>query len=150
MIAGIAQGMTVTATTKAAGVDRLTFYVWRGDDPFFAAALFQAQSVYVKELNSQVRDLAPQAVAAIRRILTDETVPPAVQLKAATEVLGATGALSPRTPSGNPHPAECKLIIADAKVRRANVMNAIEEHRQHANFMSKRLPDPKRLPSATA
>ena len=74
--------MTVTAATKTAGVDRTTFYLWRNNDALFAAALFQAQDEYADELNAQVRGRAREAIAAIRRIVTDEAAPPAVQLKA--------------------------------------------------------------------
>ena len=126
----IALGRSVTAATRAAGVDRSCYYRWEKDDPNFAAALFQAKIACGDELRAQVRALATDAIAALRETLTGQDVPAAIRLAAAKEVLNVAGALGREVVRGNADPAECALTIENDKIRRAVIRRSLETDRR--------------------
>ena len=90
VIAAVVSGATVTAATKAAGVDRSTFYLWRRD-AHFVAELNRAQKERDSAVCAQLHSLTDAALDALREMLESDT-PPAVRLKAALEVLVRSGA----------------------------------------------------------
>jgi hypothetical protein len=86
VIAALVSGATITSATKAAGVDRSTFYVWVKRDPDFVAELNRAQKERETAARAQLDSLVDAALDALREML-DPDIPPAVRLKAALQVL---------------------------------------------------------------
>jgi hypothetical protein len=93
VIQALVGGATVTAATKAAGVDRTTFYLWMKSDPDFVAELNSAQKARETAMRAQLHSLVDAAVEALRDMLVPELeAPPAVRLKAALEIIARSGA----------------------------------------------------------
>jgi ACT domain-containing protein len=93
VIRALVGGATVTSATKAAGVDRSTFYLWMKSDPEFVAELNRAQKERETVMRAQLHSLVDAAVEALEIILAPEVdIPPAVRLKAALEILARSGA----------------------------------------------------------
>ena len=83
----LAQGRTVTAAADSIGVHRSTLYNWFKDDPVFRRAVEEIRRERYERVKDEMRDLENLALARLRRILEDDAVPPAVQLRAAMLVL---------------------------------------------------------------
>jgi len=100
VITALIGGATVTDATKAASVDRTTFYFWLKTDASFQAELNRAKREQMEAMRAQVRALADSAVATLQQMLTGPDVPAGVRLKAALAVLQSVGTLEPE-PIGN-------------------------------------------------
>jgi hypothetical protein len=105
-IAALVGGATNTAAAAAAGVDRSTLYRWSKTDADFVAELNRARGEHAAQARADLRRLAADAVATIRDLMTSETVPPAIRLKAAGMALEAAGAAS--EPCGPTDPDEIR------------------------------------------
>jgi hypothetical protein len=90
VIAALVTGANVTSATKAAGVDRGTFYKWMKNDADFAAELNRAQKEREIAFRAQLDSLTDEALDALHEML-DREIPPAVRLKAALEILARGG-----------------------------------------------------------
>lgn len=104
VISALVRGESVTDATRAANVDRTTYYLWR-QESCFVAELNRAKRESVDAMRGELRGLSNLAAVAIREILTGTEIPPGVRLKAAMAVLAATGSLEPEvigpgTPGG--------------------------------------------------
>ena len=86
VIAALAQGRTVTAAAKDAGLHRNTIYNWF-HEPAFQTAADEAQREYIAVLSDGMRDLAALAVETLRSLLEDPNTPPAVRLRTALAIL---------------------------------------------------------------
>ena len=91
VIAALVGGATVTAATKAARVDRTTFYLWMRRDADFLAELNSAQKEREIAVRAQLNSLTDAALEALVEMLKPD-MPPAVRLKAALVILGRSGA----------------------------------------------------------
>ena len=83
----LAQGGTVTHAADATGVHRSTIYNWFKQDPLFKQAVIEVRRERNERLFDQMRELESLALARLRRLLEDDSVPASVQLRAATLVL---------------------------------------------------------------
>jgi AcrR family transcriptional regulator len=83
----LAQGRTVTAAADAIGVHRSTLYNWFKDDPAFRRAVDEIRRERYERINDEMRDLESLALSRVRRILEEDSVPAAIQLRAAMLVL---------------------------------------------------------------
>jgi hypothetical protein len=93
VIQALVGGATVTSATKAAGVDRSTFYLWMKSDPEFVAELNCAQKERETAMRAQLHSLVDAAVEALQEMLAPELdAPSAVRLKAALEIIARSGA----------------------------------------------------------
>ena len=89
VIVAVVSGATVTAATKAAGVDRTTFYLWIRRDADFVEELNRAQKEREIAVLAQLHSLTDPALDALHETLESDT-PPSVRLKAALEILART------------------------------------------------------------
>ncbi len=83
----LARGGTVSAAADAIGVHRASIYNWFKSDPNFQQAIEEIRRDRIERLNDQMRELDSLALSRLRRILEDDSVPAAVQLRAALAVL---------------------------------------------------------------
>ena len=83
----LAYGGTVTAAADAIGVHRSTIYNWFKSDPNFKQAVEEIRRDRYERLNDQMRELESLALARLRRLLEDDSVPASVQLRAALAIL---------------------------------------------------------------
>ena len=83
----LAQGHTVSAAAREAGVHRGTIYQWIRTEAEFKAAAGEAKREYVAKLNDDLRELSAHALDTLRSLLDDPSTPPLVRLKAAIAVL---------------------------------------------------------------
>jgi transposase-like protein len=86
IIVALAQGRTITAAAREAGIHRNTIHNWFRD-PEFKAAADEAQQDYVETLNDGLRELAARALETLRELLDDPKTPPSIRLKAALFIL---------------------------------------------------------------
>ncbi len=91
----LARGGTVTAAADAIGVHRASIYNWFKKDPGFKQAIEEIRRDRNERLIDEMRALDSLALSRLRRILEDDSVPAAVQLRAAMAVLKR-----PKEPSG--------------------------------------------------
>jgi hypothetical protein len=68
---------------------------WLDDDVAFLAGMNRAKKERADRLRAEVRTLATDAVAALRKLLTGPEVPPAVRLRVALAILATAGAMEP-------------------------------------------------------
>src|SRR5258706_14019050 len=85
--AALAQGHTVTAASREAGVHRTTVHHWFRHEPDFKAAVIRARREYAATLNDDLRELSALALETLRSLLEDPTTPPGIRLKASLAVL---------------------------------------------------------------
>ena len=83
----LAYGSTVSAAADAAGVHRSSIYNWFKSDPNFKQAVEEIRRGRNERLSDQMRELEALALARLRRLLEDDSVPASVQLRAALAVL---------------------------------------------------------------
>jgi len=88
VVAGLAQGQTITAAARKAEIHRTTIHHWFRHQPEFKAAVQAARSEYVEVLSDDMRELASGALQALRKLLKDPGTPSAVRLKTALAILG--------------------------------------------------------------
>jgi hypothetical protein len=86
VIAALVNGANVTSATKAAGVDRTTFYLWMKRDAGFAEELNLAQKERHIAIRAQMHSLADEALEALHEMLEPD-IPAAVRLRAALQIL---------------------------------------------------------------
>ena len=87
VVTALAQGRTVSAAAREAGVHRTTIHNWMRGEPAFKAAVRSAQSDYVACLRDELIDLSAAALQALHRLLEDPETPAFVRLRAALSVL---------------------------------------------------------------
>ena len=85
--AALAQGLSVSAAGRQAGVHRTTIHHWFRAEPQFEAAVQNASREYIAALNDDLRDLSANALKTLKDLLEAPDIPPAVRLKAALAVL---------------------------------------------------------------
>jgi hypothetical protein len=93
VLAALISGCTVTGAAERAGVDRSTIYHWLRRSPMFVAELNRAKREALESAQQSVQMLSGDAVAALRAILTAESTPASVRLKAAMAILDGLGAM---------------------------------------------------------
>ena len=85
--AGLAQGLTVSAAARKAGVHRTTIHHWFRNVPQFAAAFKKARQEYREALADEMRELSSGALKSLQNLLGAPETPPVVRLKAALAIL---------------------------------------------------------------
>jgi transposase-like protein len=93
VIEALASGASVTDAARRAGVDRSTVYLWMRDDDNFEAELSLARRECADTMRARLRELAEDAVKAVRELMTGTDVSAAVRLRAALSVLQGLGAM---------------------------------------------------------
>ena len=83
----LAYGGTVSAAADAIGVHRSSIYNWFKSDPNFKQAVEEICRDRNERLIDQMRELESLALARLRRLLEDDSVPASVQLRAALAIL---------------------------------------------------------------
>ena len=83
----LARGGTVSAAADAIGVHRSSIYNWFKSDPNFKQAIDQIRRDRNESLVDEMRELESLALARLRRILEDDSVPAGVALRAALTML---------------------------------------------------------------
>ena len=83
----LAYGGTVTAAADSIGVHRASIYNWFKNDPNFKQAVEEIRRDRYERLNDQMRELESLALARLRRLLEDDSIPASVQLRAALAIL---------------------------------------------------------------
>ena len=83
----LAHGGTLSAAADAAGVHRSSIYNWFKSDPNFKQAVEEIRRDRNERLIDQMRELESLALARLRRLLEDDSVPASVQLRAALAIL---------------------------------------------------------------
>jgi AcrR family transcriptional regulator len=83
----LAYGGTVSAAAGAIGVHRSSIYNWFKSDPNFKQAVEEIRRDRYERLSDQMRELESLALARLRRLLEDDSVPASVQLRAALAIL---------------------------------------------------------------
>jgi hypothetical protein len=91
----LAYGGTVTAAADAISAHRSTIYSWFKSDPNFKQAVEEIRRDRNERLADQMRELEALALARLRRLLEDDSVPASIQLRAALAILNR-----PKEPSG--------------------------------------------------
>jgi AcrR family transcriptional regulator len=87
VVAALAQGQTVTAAARSAGVHRATIYDWFKSVPGFTDAVHQAREEFRETLDDGLQDLASKALSALAAILEDPKMPAGPRVRAALAVL---------------------------------------------------------------
>jgi transposase-like protein len=93
VIEALASGASVTDAARRAGVDRSTVYLWMRDDDNFEAELSLARRECADTMRARLRELAEDAVKAVRELMTGTDASAAVRLRAALSVLQGLGAM---------------------------------------------------------
>ncbi len=83
----LARGGTVSAAADAVGVHRASIYNWFKTDPNFKRAIEEIRRDRNGRLLDDMRHLESLAISRLRHILEDDSVPAAVQLRAALTIL---------------------------------------------------------------
>ena len=83
----VAQGSTITAAARAAGLNRGTIYKWLKTVPEFAEAVKEARTEYVHTLSDEMKELSAKALATVRDLLENPETPPHVRLRTALAIL---------------------------------------------------------------
>jgi AcrR family transcriptional regulator len=83
----LAYGGTVSAAADAIGVHRSSIYKWFKSDPNFKQAVEEIRRDRYERLCDQMREIEALALARLRRLLEDDSVPASVQLRAALAIL---------------------------------------------------------------
>jgi hypothetical protein len=110
-VESLASGSTVSDAARAAGVERLTVDGWRDDNASFIAALNARRQDRRDSVQGRLRNLADKAVAAIEKMLDDESVPAPVRLKVAQMVLDAAVGIPKAEPIGSSNPRAVQNAI---------------------------------------
>jgi len=92
MITAIASGASISAAAETAGCDRTSFYLWRRD-PEFATELNRAIWEQRLSFQSEIQQLAPRALEALKKLLEQESTPPNIRMQTALQILRASGSL---------------------------------------------------------
>jgi Helix-turn-helix domain len=87
VVTALAQGHSVTAAARQAGVHRDTIYHWLANQPEFETAVENARSEYAAVLSDGMRDLATRALETLHDLLDNPTTPAGVRLRTALAIL---------------------------------------------------------------
>ena len=87
VVTALAQGLSVTAAARQAGVHRDTIYDWLNKQPEFEESVETARSEYVAVLADGMRDLSTRALETLNNLLGDSKTPAGVRLKTALAIL---------------------------------------------------------------
>jgi transposase-like protein len=85
--AALAEGLTVSAAARQAGVHRTTIHSWMRGEPAFRAAVRSAQSEYVACLKDDLRALSAAALQTLHKLLEDPATPAFVRMRTALAIL---------------------------------------------------------------
>ena len=86
VLQALVAGQSISAAAKAAGIHRSTVHLWTQKHPAFARALIAARHHRADLLLDELGGLAGLALDTFRHILSDESAPASVRLKAAMEI----------------------------------------------------------------
>ena len=87
VVAALAQGRTVSAAARQAGVHRGTIHNWLKAQPEFKTAVHAARREYTALVDDQLRELASTALDTLRALLENPDTGSIVRLKAALAIL---------------------------------------------------------------
>lgn len=87
----------VSEAARIAGVDAGTVRRWLDSDAEFNGEINWARVERASRLRAEVRELASDAVATLRELISSPAAPPAVRLRASLAVLQATEAMKAET-----------------------------------------------------
>ena len=87
VLALLSAGATIADAAQSAGIHRNTIHNWLRSAPEFQQALDQARQAKALYWQEQAEQLAPEALATIRTLMTDPKTPPATRLRAAQIIL---------------------------------------------------------------
>ncbi len=141
----LAYGGTVSAAADAIGVHRSSIYNWFKSDPNFKQAIEEIRRDRYERLADQMRELEALALARLRRLLEDDSVPASVQLRAALAILNRPKELSGREAWNVPQMESLEVTlnrkpsVADT-TRQISTLFAVFEAppaRQRENFVAK-------------
>ncbi|MCW5978553.1 MAG: SEC-C domain-containing protein [Bryobacteraceae bacterium] len=126
--AALAEGKTISAAAREAGVHRSTIHNWLQTIPDFAHSVEHATADNRSQLADDLTELAAAALGVLRNLLADPETPASVRLKAALAVLDR-----PRfpdrdwslpapveTPARQLYADEMALLASDYKMMRMN------------------------------
>jgi transposase-like protein len=85
--AALAEGSSVTAAARSAGIHRTTVHHWMRTSAEFRAAVERARSDFEAALADELRDISASALQTLRSLLSNPESPPSVRLRAALAVL---------------------------------------------------------------
>ena len=83
----LAQGHSITAAARQAGIHRCTIYEWLQHSPDFKTTVEDAQQEYLATLTDEMRDLSASALRTLRGVLDNPETQDGIRLKAALAVL---------------------------------------------------------------
>jgi AcrR family transcriptional regulator len=141
----LAYGGTVSAAADAIGVHRSSIYNWFKSDPNFKQAVEQIRRDRNERLSDQMRELEALALARLRRLLEDDSVPASVQLRAALAILNR-----PKESSGREDWNVPRMESLDATLNRKPLLAeapAFDTLRQISTLFA--ASDPANRPEAT-
>jgi transposase-like protein len=116
-LALISAGSSISDAAHAVGLHRNTLHNWIRSTPDFRQALARAREAAADYWHEQAEQLAPLAIDAIRRLLTQEDTPASVRLKAAQSIL-AMAMTPPPEPLHNVHNSAQPIARTAAKLGR--------------------------------
>ena len=101
VVAILAEGHSITAAARQAGIHRSAIYHWLQRSPDFKTTVEDAQQEYLATLSDEMRDLSASALRTLRGVLDNPETHDAIRLKA---VLAPAPALpEPRLASPRAH-----------------------------------------------
>jgi transposase-like protein len=87
VVTALAQGLTVSAVARQAGLLRTTIHHWLRTSSEFKAAVENARCEYAATLSDEMHDLSAMALKSLRNLLESPETPAAVRLNTALAVL---------------------------------------------------------------
>lgn len=87
VLKALVEGLSITAAAERGGVHRSTVHLWTRHHPTFARALLAARQDRADRLIDELGDLHELAINTFRQILSDDTIPASVRLRAAMEIV---------------------------------------------------------------
>ncbi|WP_169973119.1 hypothetical protein [Tautonia rosea] len=87
----------VSEAARIAGVDEATFRRWLDSNAEINAEINRARLERASRLRAEVRELASEAMASLRELVSDPNTPPAIRLRASLAVLQASEATKAET-----------------------------------------------------
>jgi len=87
VVAELAQGRSVSAAARQAGVHRSTIHHWLRHTSEFKAAVQSARREYSELISDQLRELASSALDTLRKLLDDPDTPAIIRMRTALAIL---------------------------------------------------------------
>lgn len=131
VVAALAQGATVTAAARTAGLHRTTVHTWFRTQPDFAEAVREARRESVERLREELKELDAHALSTLRSLLDDPKSPPSVRLKTALAILERPKFPSPGwnlpEPVGSPREEQLRedLATVEADYKQMRMRDAL-------------------------